>query len=509
MRQNMNMRSLRLLLLVFVAGLVMASCDDDKNSGSSTEVVNYNLTLVASDPCEISSPLTEDWTWHTGDEMAFLNLTYSRNVSKLTYNGASYTGSVPSVSSSAKMGFFYPASAVNQMSSDTSYVKVDFTQQDGVNAPVYLAGTTTATINGTNAEAKLNMHIVNAIANMKFLYEGNPIENITNVEVYSDREVMYNRGDYEMKTLSYNSLGTGNITVTNTGLNGAARIGLIPCSGVRLGVSVITADGVVYTATQEKSFNIVAGEEYSITYDCEKFESKAKIGDYFYSDYTYSTQYDETKQCVGVVMALTDRRGGDINRNLTSGVHGRVVALTDTYRYAWAFNGTKVYDMPKLTNYENADGTNASGYLPFYSSNGSIGYYEEADVKIPAAIDRLGNITSWPSSGALSDFNGLRNTESVDSASNKYPAGYYASHYNVGGITSWYMPSAGEMALVYALYNSGVISNQTGLVGLREFGYWTSTENSREKVWVMQAFDGKVYANFKTSIYYVRPILAF
>lgn len=505
----MDMRSLRLLLLVFVAGMVMMSCDDDKKNGNNTEVVNYNLTLLASDPCEITSPLTDGWTWHSGDEMAFLNLTYTRNVSRLTYNGASYSGSVPSVSSSAKMGFFYPASAVRQASSDTSYVKVDFTHQDGVNVPVYLAGTTTATINGNNAEAKLNMHIVNAIANLKFNYQGNPIKDITNVEVYSDREEMYNRGDYEMKTLSFNSLGSGNISVSNAGLNGSARIGLIPRAGVRLCVSVVTADGAVYLGTQEKSFSIVAGEEYNITYDCEKFDSKAKIGDYFYSDFTYSTQYDETKQCIGVVMALTDKRGGDINRSLTSGVHGRVMALTDTYKYAWAFNSTKVYDMPKLTNYENADGSNASGYLPFYASNGSVGYYEEADVKIPAAIDRVGNITSWPTSGALSDFNGLRNTESVDSASNKYPAGYYASHYNVGGISTWYMPSAGEMALVYALYNSGVIAHQTGLVGLKEFGYWTSTECSKQKVWVMQAFDGKVYANFKTSIYYVRPLLAF
>ena len=159
--------------------------------------------------------------------------------------------------------------------------------------------------------------------------------------------------------------------------------------------------------------------------------------------------------------------------------------------------------------YANADGSNDHGYLPFHVSGGNIGYSEGADIKINASLKPDGSIDVWPSAGALSDFNGKRNTESVGSAAKKYPAGYNAKNFNNGGITSWYLPSAGEMALMYALHRSGVIAKQEGFVGLKEFGYWTSTECSEQKVWVLQAFDGKLYANFKTSAYMVRPSLAF
>lgn len=494
---------------MLVAGCTLASCDKDNKKKSDTEVVNYDLTLYASDPSENESAITDGWNWKSGDQLVFFNLTYTRNLVTLINNGANFTGSVPSVASSAKIGFFYPKSALTQTASDISYVKLRYRLQDGVNVQSYLAGTCVATINGTAAEAKVNMKLINAAAKMNFTYQGKPINEITHIEVYSDKEALLIGGDYELKTLSFNAPITGNIAVDNAGLNGSAKIGLFPCNGVRLCVSVTTADGKVYLGKQENSVNIKAGDMLNLNYDCECFDSKAKIGDYFYTDFTYSTEYDDTKDCVGVIFALSDKKDGDINRTLTTGSHGRVMSLTDITKYAWAFNGTYAIDMPKLTNYADADGSNAYGYLPFHVTGGNIGYYEEADKKIDASIDHLGNITKWPTSGALSDFNGKHNTESVDSASNKYPAGYYASRFNKGGITTWYMPSAGEMALMYALHRSGIIANQEGFVGLKEFGYWTSTECTEQKSWVLQAFDGKVYPNFKTSVYIVRPVTTF
>jgi len=505
----MNIKFLKLFVLSLVFGGALASCDDKKNGTDDTEVVNYDLTLSAGNPSDNETPLTEGWSWKTGDELAFFNTSFTRNIVKVTYNGTNFTGSVPSVAGKANIAFFYPASAVKQSKSDTTYVRLSYANQDGVNVANYMSGLSMATVDGSKAEATVSMKIINAKANLNFNYQGNPIKDITHVEIYSDKNAMLVAADYNIKEKTFGAETSGNISVVNAGLNGSVSVGLLPAKGVRLCVSVVTGDGKVYLGTQSESINITAGGVYDLTYDCTVFDGKAKIGDYFYSDYTYSSNYEETKNCVGVVFALTDKQGGEINRTLSTGVHGRVVALTDARKTVWIASGKKLFDMPKLTNYDNADGSNVSGYLPFYVSGGSVGYYEDADVKISAALNADGNISSWPNSGALSDFNGLRNTESVDSGYNKYPAGYYATRFNAGGITTWYLPSLGEMALIYALQGNGIIANQEGYSALQEFSYWTSTECSEQKVWVLQVFDGKVYANYKTASYYVRPTLAF
>ena len=463
---------------MLVAASVFASCKDDKKdepSSTGTEIVYYNLSLDASDPSENETTLTEGWNWKSGDQIAFLNLAYGRNIVRMAHNGANFSGSVPSISGSINMGFFYPADALMQTTSDTTYVRISLARQDGVNATNYLAGSSTASINGTQAESSVKMKILNAVANLKLNSNGSPINNITHIELYSDKNALPNQGDYELRTLVFNNVRSGNISVVNAGLNGEARVSLLAGNGMRFGVTVTTAEGKMYLGRNANIYNIVAGGVYDIAFDCEQQEGEAKIGDYFYSDFTHSSVYDESKTCVGIVYALSDKEEGDINPNLASSNHGRVMAMVDASKSVWAYNASMVYDMPLLANYANADGS----------------------------------IDVWPSAGALSDFNGKRNTESVGSAAKKYPAGYNAKNFNNGGITSWYLPSAGEMALMYALHRSGVIAKQEGFVGLKEFGYWTSTECSEQKVWVLQAFDGKLYANFKTSAYMVRPSLAF
>ena len=505
---------MRAFLLMLVAASVFASCKDDKDgkddpSSSDTEIVYYDLALDATDPSDNNTTITDGWNWKSGDQIAFVNLAYSREIVKLVHNGANFSGSVPSVSGSVNLGFFYPTSALTQAKSDTTYVRISLARQDGVNVPKYLAGNSTATVNGTKAESSVKMKILNAIANLKLNSNGSPINDITHIELYSDKNAIQISGDYELKTLSFNNLRTGNISVVNAGLDGEARVAMFAGSGLRFGVTAITADGKVYIGINSTVYNIAVGEEYTIAFDCQQQDSEAKIGDYFYSDFTHSTAYDETKTCVGVVYAVTDKEDGDINPLLETSCHGRVMALTDACKSTWAFTSVKVFDIPRLTNYANVDGSNDHGYLPFHVSGGNLGYCEDADVKLNASLKPNGSIDVWPKGGALSDFDGKRNTESVDSGYNKFPAGHYASNFNCGGITSWYLPSAGEMALMYALHRSGVIAAQKGFVGLKEFGYWTSTECTEQKSWVLQAFDGKLYANFKMSSYMVRASLAF
>ncbi|MGM9804324.1 MAG: hypothetical protein ACI308_09135 [Muribaculaceae bacterium] len=509
----MKIREINVMLLALAAMFMMWSCkddDDSSDSSSDSEVVYYNLSLMVNDPCEDNTELTKEWTWKSGDRLAVLNLTNAaRNVVRINYDGSKFSGSVPSLASSANMGFFYPESAVVQSTADTSYVRISCVLQDGVNIVNYMAGSCTSTVDGTNAEASLTMSVLNAVANLSLKCNGAPINNITHLEIYATKGSLMSGCDYELKTMEYNNQVKANISVISAGLNGSARVILFPSNGVRLGVTAITSDGHSYVGENKTIFNIVAGGVYDLEFDCDIYDKEAQVGDYFYSDFTHSAEYDDTRTCVGVVFALSDKEGGEINRSLKQSFHGRVVSLSDVGKHAWANTDYSSLDMPLLANFGTVDGANAYGYLPFHVTGGNMGYYEEADIKIDASLNADGSINQWPDAGALNDFDGHRNTESIDSAYNKYPAGYYSAHYNRGGINTWYMPAAGEMALIYAQVRSGIIGSQEGFIKLQEFGYWTSTECTEQKVWVLQSFDGKLYTNFKTSTYCIRPVMAF
>ena len=71
----------------------------------------------------------------------------------------------------------------------------------------------------------------------------------------------------------------------------------------------LTVDGFKITPWGEKKQqdNVVVDGTY---------KQKASIGDFFYSDGTYSSNYNG-KKAIGVVYALTDEKNGDINRKLS------------------------------------------------------------------------------------------------------------------------------------------------------------------------------------------------
>ncbi len=489
--------------------LVAVSCKD-KDDDPTTEIFYYNMLLDAGQPSDSAATITKDMKWKMGDQLAALNLLYDRQVAVLDYNGSKFSGKVPSISSGGTIGYFYPVSAVPQTTSDTTYVRINVMSQDGVHAEPYLGGSAGSKTEGDNATATVKMAPVNAIANLVFEHNGQPINDITHVEISAYKGSLYGQSDYELKTLSYTSRKKANISVVNADLDGGARIMMLPTEGVALAVTVITTDGRAFVGRHEKSAPVVAGEEYTYKFECKAEEGTAKIGDYFYSDFTRSAEYDETKTCVGIVFALTEKEGGEINNTLTSSNHGRVVALKDVGKALWANSSSEVYDVPGLTNYEKVDGTNESGYLPFHKDHdGNVGYHPEANVKLMVELNENGSMKKWISSGAMSDFLGERNTELTDTSLTKLPASFRASNFNLGGLNGWYLPSLGEMTLIYAQCGAGVIGSQEGFVKLDNFSYWTSTECSKSHAWVVQAFNGRVFPNFKTSLYSVRPVLKF
>ena len=95
---------------------------------------------------------------------------------------------------------------------------------------------------------------------------------------------------------------------------------------------------------------------------------------------------------------------------------------------------------------------------------------------------------------AESDFNGEYYCQKLNSPN--YPAAYYCKTYNKGG-RSWYLPSSGELWLIYNHLEE--IQNALSIVGGQKFittfdddvpVYWSSTEHSATCAWYLDLHNG-------------------
>ena len=114
---------------------------------------------------------------------------------------------------------------------------------------------------------------------------------------------------------------------------------------------------------------------------------------------------------------------------------------------------------------------------------------------------------------AKSDFNGeeyCRNLNSPD-----FPAAYYCSNYKKGN-RSWYLPSSGELWLIYNHLEE--IQNALSIVGGQKFVttwdedvpvYWSSTESSAAGAWYLHLIDGSLYNGYGKVSNKVRPVSNF
>ena len=116
---------------------------------------------------------------------------------------------------------------------------------------------------------------------------------------------------------------------------------------------------------------------------------------------------------------------------------------------------------------------------------------------------------------AESDFNGEIYCRRLDSPD--FPAAYYCKTYNKGG-RSWYLPSSGELWLIYNHLEE--IQNALETVGGQKFVttfdddvpvYWSSTEHSATGAWYLDIHNGYLtYWGGKVNISSkVRPISKF
>ena len=134
----------------------------------------------------------------------------------------------------------------------------------------------------------------------------------------------------------------------------------------------------------------------------------------------------------------------------------------------------------------------------------------EDDHKIVVALEDSPNNLTWSSEYGLinqpvdfdefyelenaePDFNGEYYCQRLDSPN--YPAAYYCKTYNKGN-RSWYLPSAGELRLIYNHLEE--VQNALSIVGGQKFvtnwnegvpAYWSSTEDSATRAWALDTYN--------------------
>ena len=257
---------------------------------------------------------------------------------------------------------------------------------------------------------------------------------------------------------------------------------------------------------------------YPITINISDEESEentsstlAKVGDYYYSDGTWSSEYDDSKTCIGIVFALSKEQDGDIDVSLEESMHGRIVALQDLdKKYAWA---NEEGDVEGLSFYSYPAGTNNRVVLTWLPIDGKSTYAPGATYTIPY------NYNTWPTEKskdfALTEYSGKNNTLYINDF--EFPAGNACYNKTMGEISNvfWYLPSCGEMGRLAMAWAIGKVQKSkqtifTDLINIEGESYWTSTERSKSIAFSYEPNRGYVgVSDSKTKELNVRPIASF
>lgn len=514
-------------ILCLGIALCMFGCSDDDDKVTTTSTVPFSLT--ASLPPR-STEITEETNllkgnWNDDSQLAVMK-TGSSGVPKsiLTRATASsvstdlFTGNLSTkVKTDNEIAVFYPAAAITATSSDTLTQTLHLSGQDGTLAGLtnydYSWALCKASMTEESGSSACEMTSLVTIGKFQFTANGgSPLNNISSITVTATSGKLYSSAVVKLKDGEFSSTQTGNITIKNkAGISGTTYISFFP-SEAQLHFTLVTTNGEMYEASTSETVKLEKGKIYtSPVLGCTAL-APAKVGDYYYSDATFSTERDGNKTCIGIVYALNDV-DGNLSKTLTTSPFGRIVALSDNQsRTKWI---SKAEDLAGIENYTTANGTLASGCLPYY--NGTVDSFfsdkDEERIKGATINDKTGQIATWVSEGAISDFNGKANTSYLSKSASSYPAGAYCYQYSTEGKSAgeWYLPSAGELVLLWELYKTGIISNekQDCFNDFVRGGYWSSSEHSAESAWYLNFVSGTVVSNSKASSYSTRPVAQF
>lgn len=163
-------------------------------------------------------------------------------------------------------------------------------------------------------------------------------------------------------------------------------------------------------------------------------------------------------------------------------------------------------------------GSYTLGYLPSDKFTGATSFvdpkakYSQTSNLIPSPY--LGDVPNpeynkeiSAYNNALSDFNGLSNTETLVGLGADYVAANAAYKYNDGASNlQWYLPAMGELGYLIPRFNeiNSVITALGGVAVASKY-FWSSSEYSSLYAYGLTTDSGRVYSGTKSYPYYVRP----
>ena len=115
---------------------------------------------------------------------------------------------------------------------------------------------------------------------------------------------------------------------------------------------------------------------------------------------------------------------------------------------------------------------------------------------------------------AKTDFNGKANTDAIIAAYGQHSVDMDSrdmckvlATYTEGGFTDWYIPAAGQLALMYlAKTNINAALAKIGGTAFESDGYWSSSEYDANGAWLVDFSSGNFYYDSKLSNIRVRFI---
>lgn len=209
--------------------------------------------------------------------------------------------------------------------------------------------------------------------------------------------------------------------------------------------------------------------------------SKLKIGDYYYTDSTFSHILYDTKICAGVVFSLITT-GNEKERGWT---HGQIVALSNAdgnKPHTW---GTMFQDLPDPH-------TNKDIEQAYYDKNGYTYSYSLFTDKLEAF-----------------------------QAARSYPVNLpHKEDSRFSRTSGWYLPSTGQWKDIIqnlgkvTMKSDGIFDAETAARNLKKYGftrssYWTSVENDKAEAFYISLLSGQIATNDKRNTFLVRAVAAF
>ena len=210
------------------------------------------------------------------------------------------------------------------------------------------------------------------------------------------------------------------------------------------------------------------------------------LGDYLYSDGTFGAGYKSN--AIGRVYYKTDTKC-------------KVVALqdVDSSSVNWGLQ-TQVNQL-----YDTLDGSNYYGYLPYGGNYNGTPHL---------------SFISISGSFGFSHDTGKQATANIAAKGSSYPAGYKCHNYGnstweVGKPGDWYLPTIGELCLIYKAFGlMGTLDTDylsgTGMNSMKNNWYWSSTERSSSYAYRLYFGFGHInHDPYKNTNLYVRSVLEF